>query len=317
MTPSLDKSLRFFRDVIGLDEVERRDGVVYLRAWGEFEHHSLSLREGPANVDHIAWRARSAEDVDRFAERLGLGGTELQRVEAGEEVGQGEAIRFTTPAGHPFEIYYEVDKPLAPPEIRARLKSNNASAWRRGASPRRIDHVTMAGKDVPGGYEWLRDNLGLKLREFLRPTGRPMAGVWLSVTSQVHDMALIRDLEKRNGRLHHFAYTFDTPTDVMRGADILREHDVSIDLGPGMHGLTRGFYCYVKDPGSGHRLELFCGGYHIFDPDWEPLEWTEKEYVEAFSWWGPTYTTGHGHPMDATSPCGVEAPDAVPAGSGG
>ena len=58
----------------------------------------------------------------------------------------------------------------------------------------------------------------------------------------------------------------------------------------------------VKDPGSGHRVELFSNGYLIFDPDWEPVEWTEKEFSRALTAWGPTDYKPYavpGHPMDS------------------
>jgi catechol 2,3-dioxygenase-like lactoylglutathione lyase family enzyme len=71
VTPNLEQSLWFFRDVIGLDLVERRDDTVYLRAWGDWEHHTLTLRAGDAAVvDHIAWRTKRREDVDLFARQL-------------------------------------------------------------------------------------------------------------------------------------------------------------------------------------------------------------------------------------------------------
>src|ERR1700686_3454229 len=94
-TPDLDKSLWFWRDLIGLEEVERDGDTIFLRGWGEFEHHSLSLRPGDtATVDHVAWRTKRPEDVDAFAERIRSQGTAIQKVDKGEERGQGRAFRF-------------------------------------------------------------------------------------------------------------------------------------------------------------------------------------------------------------------------------
>jgi catechol 2,3-dioxygenase len=307
LTPNMERSLWFFGEVLGLDEVERRDDVVYLRAWGEFEHHSLSLREGPTGIDHIGWRASSADVVPAIAERLERNGTDVTWIGADEEAGQGRAIRFTPPTGHPFEIYYDIAKPPAPPEIRARLKSNQASASRRGLSPRMLDHVNLATTDPHAGQEWMREQLGFQLREAVQSPGSPIRGAWLAVTSQVHDLALIGDPNGLNGRFNHLSYIFDTPNDVMRGCDILRELDLPIELGPGMHGLSRSFYCYLHDPGSGHRVEMFSGGYHIFDPDWEPVVWTEDELPEAGSWWGPYYSAGPDNPTSTTTPCVVDS----------
>ena len=99
-----------FKDVIGLEETEVVDGTHYLRAWGDFEHHTLSLRAGEkAEIDHIAWRTRRPEDVEKFARLLEDAGTQVRWVEPGEEAGQGRAIRFELPSEHRFEIYYDME----------------------------------------------------------------------------------------------------------------------------------------------------------------------------------------------------------------
>lgn len=308
VTPNLEKSLWFFRDVVGLDEVASDDQCVYLRAWGEFEHHSLSLREGPTGIDHYGWRAGRPEDVEGFAQRLSADGVEVTRVAAGTELGQGDAIRFLTPSGHPFEIYFDIDKPQAQERARTRLRSNSASKWRQGMSPRRFDHINVSTvrDEIQPVTEWLNKSLGFQLREFVRPTGREIAASWMAVTSQVHDIALSRDFGNQRARLHHFAYEFDSFQDVFRAADIVRDQGLAIEIGPGMHGITQALFCYVRDPGSDHRLELFSGAYHVFDPDWEPVEWTEHDVADGMCWWGPDWKPGNGHSMDETLPGGLE-----------
>jgi catechol 2,3-dioxygenase len=34
------------------------------------------------------------------------------------------------------------------------------------------------------------------------------------------------------------------------------------------------------------RLELFSNSYLIFEPDWEPIEWTLEEMELGFTYWG-------------------------------
>jgi catechol 2,3 dioxygenase len=303
VTPDLEKSRWFFREVIGLDETDEIDGTVYLRAWGEFDHHSLSLTEGPAGVDHFGWRASKPTDVADFAAQLRDSGIVVDEIDSGTETGQGAAIRFVTPSGHPFEIYYEMERTAAPEELRSRLKSNVSRAHRRGASPRRLDHINVATADVPGGMSWLEEQLGFRIREMITAGSRGMVSAWSAVTSQVHDLALTRDLTGGDGTLHHLAYLFDSREELMLGADVLREEGVPIELGPGMHGVARSMFCYVRDPGSGHRFELYAGSYHVFDPDWAPVEWTVGEIEAGLVWWGPEYRPGKGHSFDETTPC--------------
>ncbi|WP_197409752.1 VOC family protein, partial [Haloferax profundi] len=102
-TPDLEESLTFFRDIAGLEEVERVGGTSYLRAVDEYDHHSLSLTQSEsAGVDHIGWQTAQPEHVDAYSERLEQLGIDVTRVDAGTEPGQGEAIRFEAPHGHQF-----------------------------------------------------------------------------------------------------------------------------------------------------------------------------------------------------------------------
>ena len=87
----LDAALKHYVDRVGLNEVSREaDGRVYLRAWDEFDRHSVVLR--PA--DTPAWitpgsRLPSESDLDTFARRIEEYGTKVEEVPAGEQPGLG------------------------------------------------------------------------------------------------------------------------------------------------------------------------------------------------------------------------------------
>ena len=61
-TPKPDESLRFFVDVLGMEE-EARDGQsVFLRGWGDYLRYSLELTEAPhAGLGHVALRTWSPD----------------------------------------------------------------------------------------------------------------------------------------------------------------------------------------------------------------------------------------------------------------
>lgn len=306
VTPDLDKSLWFFHEVIGLEITEESNGTYYLRANMEFEHHSLALRAGDrAYMDHVGWRVKRAEDIDEFEKLLTDAGVAVTRVPAGEQTGIGEAIRFRMPTGHRFEMYYDVDKPLAPEAERSVLKNQVYRSWNRGIAPRRIDHVNLWTSHNPSSaHEWLANRLGFKLREYVRAGNDQVVGGWMSVTPLVHDIAIMGDPHARTpARMHHVAYWLDNAQDVLRACDILRENGIVPDQGPGKHGVSQAFFAYVRDPGSGHRVELFSNSYLILDPDWQPIEWNQDEIATALAMWGPTDYVPHtdNHVMNTTT----------------
>ena len=66
LTPKPDESLRFFVDVLGLEEEAREGQSVYLRGWGDYLRYSLKLTESPrAGLGHVALRAWSPDALER------------------------------------------------------------------------------------------------------------------------------------------------------------------------------------------------------------------------------------------------------------
>ena len=65
ITPKLEESAHFFRELIGMEESGRQGHSVYLRCWDEFYHHSLVLTEGsqPA-LGHIGWRTNGQKELE-------------------------------------------------------------------------------------------------------------------------------------------------------------------------------------------------------------------------------------------------------------
>jgi hypothetical protein len=75
---------------------------------------------------------------------------------------------------------------------------------------------------------------------------------------KAHDIAFVRHPEP--GKLHHLAFELENWQAIGHAADILTRYDISLDLGPTRHGITRGQTIYFFDP-SGNRCETFAGGY--------------------------------------------------------
>lgn len=286
-TPDIEKSLWFFRDLLGMEEVARDGKRAYLRAYQEFEHHSLVLEDSNlAELKHVAFRTGQAEDVEAYARRFHAQGFDYTEV-SGDKLGQGDAIRFFIPGGGwPIELFYDIDHPEAPESIRSH--AINQSSTRRGLGVRRIDHVNLHTLQdaVPIAERWVTEQLGFKRREAMQVPDGPLFATWTSVTPQVHDLAIVSNIENKTGAFHHVAFNLENFADSLTAADVLRDHGIQIDLGPGKHGVGSAMYLYVRDPGSHHRVELYAGGYLVFAPDWEPKVWTPENFDEALTWYG-------------------------------
>lgn len=292
VSADLEKSLVFFKDVIGLEETEQKDGVHYLRAWGDFQHHTLSIEQGDRGyVKHIGWRTKKKEDVQGFKELLEANGVPANDVEAWATRGIGSSVAFQVPSGHTFQLYYDVERPPVDEHRRSVLKNQTYKSWAKGVSPRRLDHVNLhTSADSSDTYSFMENILGFKMREFLANDAGDVLAGWMSVTQLVHDVALVsRPETPTKARLHHISYWLDDSQDILRAADILRENNFDF-VGPGKHSISQALYLYVTDPGSGCRVELFTGSYLIFEPDWEPIHWHESERAFGNTYWGDSIT---------------------------
>ena len=158
-TPTPDASLRFYRDVLGLECSGSAGQSAFLRGWGDFFHHTLQLTEGEApGLGHVAWRADRPEQLQAavHAHR----GDGARRGWYDDSVGHGPAYRYRSPGGHLHEVFWEVDPLRATAGLASPFPNRPQRYVPRGAALRCIDHVTIAAADPEGDISWYRDTLG-------------------------------------------------------------------------------------------------------------------------------------------------------------
>src|SRR5690606_22204379 len=164
---NVEASLHFFQDVIGLELTEQIGDTYYLRAWGDFQHHTLSIAPGEAGrVTHIGFRTKRKEDVALFADQLGGKGYEIEHIAAWTAPGMGEAIRCTALSGHRLALYVDIESAFVEESRRSVLKNQTYKSYSMGASPRRLDHTnirTDADSSVP--YKFFTEEPGFRINE--------------------------------------------------------------------------------------------------------------------------------------------------------
>lgn len=283
----LGASKRFFTETMGLFVTDEDAETVYLRAWQDWEHHTLTLKRGDISaLEHLGWRVEDAESLEQFASRFKELDVPFTWLEAGVEKGQGRAIRFSSPSGIPMELYWEMEWfPTKDPELASALPSFPYKFPLNGVAPRRFDHFNIMTNDVAHEQDWLTKVLDIKHRYYVEGANGQRRGSWLSVTNLSHDIAVMHNRSGSGARLHHIAYYVDSAEELLRAATILVEHGGKIEWGPGKHGTSGATFLYFFEP-SGHRIEIWTGGMLIFSPNWKPIRWDQESEVLGFDMWG-------------------------------
>ncbi len=283
MVDDLDAAEEFYVRLLGFDVHSRSDSQLRLRALEEFDAWSLCLtRAASGGLGHTAFRVSDDTDLDELEalhERLGM---PCERVPAGAEVCQGEALRTVTPHGQPVEFYREFDEIEVSDGDSVRLPMRTLCG-RTGVPPARLDHVNLRAPDTPTALEYWVGELGFRPSElWLEPDGN-VRTAWVRRGHGTHDVALGRG----EPAIHHVAYTVADQTLLVRTADLLGDAGLAsrLEYGPSRHGATNAFCMYVRDP-AGNRLELYTGDY-FRDLDRPPIRWSAEEYAaHGHSWWG-------------------------------
>jgi catechol 2,3-dioxygenase len=299
LTPKIAESVKFFRDVLGLVETDRNSRSVYLRAWGDYESCTLILSESATSgVGHIGMRTRSETLLNQLVESLQDSG--IQGAWLDSDCHHGRAFRCIAPDGHALELYFETRKFKAPDHL-ATCYKNMPQRRPSAVTPLRLDHVNILSADVRKSREFFQLSLGMKLTEQIIFDDGSEMGAWLTATNKSYDLAITRDSTGSHGRFHHLTYFMETREDVLKMADILRESGAFIETGPHKHSIGQTFFLYFYEPG-GNRIEVGSGGYTIFDPDWEPLVWTESERQAGQAWGLKTIESFHTYGTPPVTP---------------
>lgn len=294
-TDKFDDSLAFFTDVYGLTLSGQDDCSAYLRAWDDYEFHSLKLtRHHSTGVGHIAYRAASEQALHRRVAAIKASGFKALGWQDGD-LGHGRAFQFEDPFGHRFEIYWDTQKFQPGPSDTPALKNNASRFHGRGACPRRLDHVNLLSSDVAEFRRFMETCLGSQVTELIQLDNGRLGGCWFTVNNKTYDLACTEEQGGGEARLHHLTYATDQREDILRAADIFLENGIHIETGPHKHAIQGTFFLYVWEP-AGNRIELANAGARlILDPDWQPIVWTQSDRMKGQAWGLKTIDSFHTH----------------------
>jgi catechol 2,3-dioxygenase len=278
LTPNMEGSLWFFKELLGMYEVARVGDSVYLRCYEDPYLHSLKLTASDQpGLGSMAWRTTSREALERRADALDKAGLGTGWKDG--DRGVGRTWGFESPDGHKMELIWEVEKYQAPEDLRSKILTRRSKRPLQGLPPKRLDHINLMASDVTSHKDVFGKTLGFEARERVVDfTTDTEIGVWMSVNNLGHEMAIMRDSTGAKGRLHHLAFYYGIPQHNTDVAELCREYGIAIETGPDVHGITQGAFLYVFEPG-GNRIELFGNsGILELEPDFETRTWDLADF---------------------------------------
>lgn len=275
----LDEALTHYRDYLGLYEVAREDDRAYLKAWDEYDHHSVILMaDDRAGIDHVGFKTRYADDLAEIEKAAIDFGLDTSRISAGERLGEGEAVRVILPTGQPAEFFHSMER------TGIRTGNLNPEPWpldKHGMGVNRYDHVLLTGEDIEASTRFFVDALDFHQSERMIDDDNNLLASFLHVTNKAHDIAFIKGPD---AKLHHVGFFVETWDNVLKAADLQSRFGIRTELTPSRHGLTRGLTTYFFDP-SGNRNETYSGGTFPYYDD-EVVTWTADQAGKAIFFHG-------------------------------
>lgn len=233
----LDRSARFYEDVVGLTPLGEDAGARVFAAGKEGER--LVLRVGPtAGCSLTVWRVAADGELERLAIRLGAAGVACEQRRGRDD---SRALLFVEPVTG-AAMAFEEHRTVAGPE--RRLSSHTRI--------QRLGHVVFATPHAEAAVAWVRKQLDFRVSDwidggttFLRPAHSPYH----------HGLGIAH---APAARMHHLNFMVSEIDDIGRALHRMRHNRVPIAFGPGRHPISGSVFLYFLDP-DGLTLEYSFG----------------------------------------------------------
>ena len=235
--PDLEQGVAWYTTILGLIEIERRRGRVYLGT-PIAGRHAIALAEGGTGMDYVSFAVNGPDALQRLG--AVVDGLNLATADPGADARTGalSALRFKLPSGHLMELaVVDADQPRERPPPAP------------GMLDLKISHIQLRAGDMADIMAIL-SALGFSVSDHMRMSGGGYSAIFTRVNEFHHQIALLNG----NPGFHHVALETEA-MDIFKLCDHLMLHRVAAEYGPGRHGAGRPIFLYVRDP-WGNRVEL-------------------------------------------------------------
>ena len=228
----LEKSLHFYRDLVGLQLEERAgDDIAYLRC--SDDHHNVVLyRADEPGIKRMAFELESEKDLEQARAYVVEQNWTLHDVSAEDvaQLRQGPTFRFSVPEHSiVFEFYAHMDRASAPfvPTV---------------ANIQRLGHVVLHCAERDAFLRTLTEKLNFRVSDHF---GEQVAFLRCFPNPFHHSFGVSRS---DRDALHHVNFMVTDVDDVGRATNRMRKNGVPIVYGPGRHDISNSIFLYYLDP---------------------------------------------------------------------
>ncbi len=183
-------AIEHYTETLGLVETGRDDsGRVYFKAWDEFDHSCLILRQADsAGMDFMAFRVADNDCLRGFEQKLTDAGFEITHHPAGDLLATGERISFVGPGGHRFELFADKE------QVGNGMSTTNPDMFPeglKGMHPSRFDHCALQAASIDACTTLFTDIFGFNISEKLVADDGKTLLIFLSCSNKPHDIAFL------------------------------------------------------------------------------------------------------------------------------
>jgi catechol 2,3-dioxygenase len=155
---------RHYVDTLGMQIVADEENRLLLKAWDEWDHHSVVLEEGGVGLVKLGYKVAREDDLVQYEKRVQAFGCTTERMSKGENPGIGDGIRVTLPSEHIMELYHEAEF------TNTAVGLINPALFPRhlqGVGVPRLDHCLLKAEDLPLSERFFMEALDFKPAERL------------------------------------------------------------------------------------------------------------------------------------------------------
>lgn len=260
-TTDLDATVDFATNLIGLEEVDRDNGQVYLR--GDGRDHNICYFEGDPNDHSFGLELASFAALDAAQSALQAAGVDVHRGSEEDATARRVMgfISFKDPTGNAVDL---VVRPF---------HSGRRYFPSRDAGITDFSHIGLKTTDAARDEEFWSTLFNIRAND------RIGAAALMSFDEVHHRIALF---PTDHAGIQHINFQVESIDDIMRSHYFLTERQVAIRFGPGRHPTSGAMFLYYEGP-DGMTYEYSSGVRHV-DEDWRPRQLPFKD--ESFCMWG-------------------------------